>query len=214
MLEWMNGWSSLVNGLLKAHSVLINAKSCYLLFKAMLVPGKTSQFTILKTRIPPAAATLRAYPTLIIEYVLLCYSASCYVQAKKELVTRGVMERQTILVSFQELEIQILMKSALDQSRLPLFPPEPINRLHFLCIHTFPGKRNNQMIKHKTNNQKQNKSKQKRKRDWLHFSLTSLSRAKHVKHDISFQKKYLKHIENQTNIQLCSSQVDKGKSDI
>ena len=93
MLEWMNGWSSLVNGLLKAHSVLINAKSCYLLFKAMLVPGKTSQFTVLETRIPPAVVTLRAYPTLIIEYVLLCYSASCYVQAKKELVTRGVMER-------------------------------------------------------------------------------------------------------------------------
>ena len=57
--------------------------SCYLLFKAMLVPGKTSQFTVLETRIPPAVVTLRAYPTLIIEYVLLCYSASCYVQAKK-----------------------------------------------------------------------------------------------------------------------------------
>ena len=37
--------------------------------------------------------TLRAYPTLIIEYVPLCYSASCYVQTKKELVTRGVKER-------------------------------------------------------------------------------------------------------------------------
>ena len=54
---WMDGWS-LVNGLVGAHSVK-NVKSFYLLFQTMLVPGKTSQFTILEKHIPIAAATLR-----------------------------------------------------------------------------------------------------------------------------------------------------------
>ena len=66
--------------------------------------------------------TLRAYPTLIIGYVPLCYSASCYVQAKKNCSLGGLRKGRQFWFHSKSWRYKFWWRVLLISLAFPSFP--------------------------------------------------------------------------------------------